>query len=157
MPPGVEIRDITEELLKSPYVKDPQKQSIQSSKRRILVFIYPSDGFKIKGLISFVPNPQNNPLLVVLRGGNKMFGILNPGSDLVCPEDYTVISTMYRGGVSEGVDEFGGDDVNDVKNLMNFIPELENKIGINIQNQKAFLLGGKPRRHANVFGSCPFS
>ena len=142
MPFDVEIKDITEELLKSPYVNDAQKQSIKNFNRRTLVFIYPSDGFKIKGLISFVPEPQNYPLLVFLRGGNRVFGILNPGWDLMCPEQYTVISTTYRGGVSEGIDEFGGDDVNDVKNLINFIPELENKIGVNFQNQKMFLLGG---------------
>jgi dipeptidyl aminopeptidase/acylaminoacyl peptidase len=142
MPPDVDMRDITEELLKSPYVKDAQKQSIATFSRRVIVFIYPSDGLKIKGLISFIPDPQNHPLIVLLRGGNRIFGIPNPGSDLMCPEQYTVISTMYRGGVSEGIDEFGGKDVDDVKNLINFIPELEGKFGLNFQNKKMFLLGG---------------
>lgn len=141
MPSDAEMRDITEELLKSPYVKDAQKLAIKNFNRRILVFTYPSDEFKIKGLISFVPEPQDNPLIVFLRGGNRIFGVVNPGSDLMCPEKYTVISTMYRGGVSEGSDEFGGNDVNDVKNLINFIPELENKIGLKFQNQKMYLLG----------------
>lgn len=140
LPSDVNLKDITEDLLKSPYVKDEQKQSIKNSNRRVLVFIYPSDGLKIKGLISFLPEPQKHPLLVFLRGGNRIFGVLNPGSDLTCFENYTVISTMYRGGVSEGVDEFGGDDVNDVKNLISFIPVLENKLKVSIQNQKTFLL-----------------
>lgn len=141
MPADVESKDITDDLLQSPYVKDAQKKSIQHLNRRIFVFIYPSDGFKIKGLVSFVPDPQNHPLLVFLRGGNRIFGILNPGSDLMCFDQYTVISTMYRGGVSEGEDEFGGNDVNDVKNLIQFIPELESKLNLNFQNKKAYLLG----------------
>ena len=142
MPADVELKDITDELLQSSYVKDAQKKSIQKFNRRILVFTYPSDGFKIKGLISFVPDTENHPLLVFLRGGNRIFGILNPASDLMCFEHYTVISTMYRGGVSEGEDEFGGNDVNDVKNLMDFIPKLENTLNLSFQNKKTYLLGG---------------
>lgn len=142
MPSDVEMQDVTAELLKSPYVKEAQKEAIKNFNRRVLIFVYPSDGFRIKGLISFVPEPQNHPTLVFLRGGNRIFGVLNPGSDLVCFERYTVISTMYRGGVSEGLDEFGGNDVSDVKNLIDFIPDLERKIGINFQNKKMFLLGG---------------
>lgn len=141
LPPDVDMLDITEDLLKSPYVKDAQKQLIQTFNRRVLVFSYLSDGLKIKGVVSFVPDPENHPLLVYLRGGNRLFAVPNPGGDLMLPEQYTVISSMYRGGVSEGVDEYGGDDVNDVKNLIEFIPELEAKIGINVRKQKIFLLG----------------
>lgn len=141
MPSGVELKDITDEILKSSCVKEAQKNSIQNLHRRIIVFSYPSDGFKIKGLISFVPDPHHHPLLVYLRGGNKIFGILNPGSDLMCFDRYTVISTMYRDGVSEGKDEFGGDDVNDVKYLIEYFPKLENKLNINFQSKKTYLLG----------------
>jgi dipeptidyl aminopeptidase/acylaminoacyl peptidase len=141
LPSDVELKDITDDLLNHLCVKDAQKQSIRKFNRRVFVFTYPSDGLKIKGLISFVPDPQNHPLLVYLRGGNRTFSIVNPGCELICFEQYTVISTMYRGGVSEGADEFGGDDVNDVKNLIDFIPELEKKLDINFQNEKAYLLG----------------
>lgn len=138
----VELRDITAELLQSPHVKEAQKKSMQQFNRRVFVFTYPSDGLKIKGFISFVPDAQNHPLLVFLRGGNRIFGTPNPGSDFTCFEQYTVISTMYRGGVSEGEDEFGGSDVNDVKNLIEFIPELEDSLNLNFQKQKKYLLGG---------------
>jgi len=141
MADDVELKEITDDVLQSPYTKKAQKESIQTLNRRILVFSYPSDGLRIKGLVSFVPDPENHPLLVVLRGGNKIFGLLNPGSDLACFERYTVISTMYRDGVSEGKDEFGGEDVNDVKNLMAFVPDLEKKLGLNFQNNKNYLLG----------------
>lgn len=141
LPPRVKMQDITEEVLRSPYTKDAQKKAIQRFKRSFLVFHYPSDGLKVKGVISFVPDPHNHPTLVLLRGGNRTFGILNPGSDLMCPEQYTVISTTYRDGVSEGVDEYGGQDVNDVKNLIDFMPKLESKLGLHFQKEKMFMLG----------------
>lgn len=141
MPPNIDIKDITDELLVSSYVKTREKYGIKKYDRRVLVFNYPSDDLKIKGIISFVPDAHNHPTIVLLRGGNRTFAIPNPGSDLMCPEQCTVISTLYRGGICEGIDEFGGADVNDVNNLINYIPELEKKIGVSIQNQKMFLIG----------------
>jgi dipeptidyl aminopeptidase/acylaminoacyl peptidase len=142
LPDGLDIQEITEKLLTSPYVRERQKNSIVQESRRIFVFSYPSDGLKIKGFISFVPHPDKNPTLILLRGGNREFGLHSPGSDISCVRRYTVISTTYRGGISEGQDEFGGNDVNDVKNLIDYIPELERKLGMAIQNEKMHLLGG---------------
>lgn len=142
LPPNADIKDITEELLQSSLVKEARKQSIRDFERRICVFSYPSDGLQVKGVVSFVPQPQDNPLLVFLRGGNRIFGILNPASDFMCASKYTVISTMYRGGVSEGDDEFGGKDVNDVNNLIAFIPHLEQRLNLAFQNEKMFMIGG---------------
>lgn len=142
LPQGVDIQEITEDLLNSPYVAEIRKQSIRDFGRRIFVFNYPSDGLQVKGLLSIVPNPHESPTLIFLRGGNRVFGILNPACDFMCAEQYTVISTAYRGGVSEGEDEFGGQDVNDVKHLMDFIPQLEQKLNLSIQNEKMYLVGG---------------
>lgn len=139
--PNAQMRDITSDVLNSSYVSDSQKKTIQKNKRRIVVFSYPSDGLKIKGLISFVPDANQQPLVVLLRGGNGILGVLSPGSDLVNLGQCTVLCTMYRGSVSEGADEFGGDDVHDVKSLIDFIPTLENKLGIKIQNNKKYLIG----------------
>ncbi len=118
--PDAQMADITQELLASPLVKEAQKEAIVAQDRKILVFVYPSDGLKIKGLLSYLPQAQNQPLVVFLRGGNRIFGITNPGSDLICLEQATVISTMYRGGVSEGNDEFGGDDVKNEQEWINY-------------------------------------
>lgn len=148
--PGETIKDITEDLLKSSCVKEDQKNNIQKFKRRIFIFTYPSDGLKIKALISFVPGEENPPLLVLLRGGTGLFGILNPAEDLMCLEKYTIVASMYRGGVSEGIDEYGGEDVNDVKNLIVFLPELQKKLEINFLNNKKFLLG-KSRGSMQMF------
>jgi len=140
LPPGCDFLNITSSVLNHPLVKDKQKEHLRTTHRQVVIFNYPSDDLKIKGLISFIPHAKDSPTLVFLRGGNRTFGILNPGSDLVCFNDYTVITTTYRGGVSEGEDEYGGDDVNDVKNLIEYIPTLQNKLTVPA-SPHMFLLG----------------
>jgi len=137
-----DINEITDLLLDSPDTKEHAKKSIRETGRRFFLFTYPSDGLKIKGYISFVPNSHENPLLILLRGGNRLFGLMNPASDLSCFKNYTVIATAYRGGVSEGIDEFGGDDVNDVNNLINYFPELQNKLSMYFLPKSTYILGG---------------
>lgn len=141
LPAGIDFQEVTDQLLASPQVNDLRKEVINATGRRVFVFVYPSDGFNVKGYISFVPHPEKHPLILYLRGGNRDFAIPNPGSDLACLRNYTVLATTYRGGVSEGQDEFGGNEVNDVKNLVDFIPVLEKKLNISLQNDKKFLIG----------------
>lgn len=141
LPPGEDLYEITDKILKHELVSEEQKELIASSGRRMFLFTYPSDGLHIKGVISFIPDPENHPLLVVLRGGNKTFGVINPGGKIMTPEYYSVITTTYRDGFSEGKDEFGGADVDDVKNLIDFIPTLEERLNHKFQNQNKYLLG----------------
>lgn len=141
LPQGQDLNEITEDLLNSPCIKNSCKQTLRAFGRRVFIFTYPSDGLKIKGVISFTKAPQDNPPIIYLRGGNRTFGILNPASDLMSPENYTVIATTYRGGVSEGEDEYGGKDINDVKNLINFLPVLEEKLHLHIPQENMFLIG----------------
>ncbi len=142
MPEDVDLLDITDKVLASPFVPQKNKQNIIDNHRQIYIFNYPSDGLKIKGVISYVPDPQNQPLLVMLRGGNKKFGAINPGSDYLNSGSITALATLYRDGVSEGVDEYGGEDVNDVFNLVQYIPVLEAKLAIQISQNNKYLLGG---------------
>lgn len=139
---GEEIKEITQNILESSDTKDLIKQRIIDSGRRFFLFTYPSDGFKVKGYLSFVTNSSLNPLLILLRGGNREFGLMHPASDFTCSRNYTVIATAYRGGVSEGTDQFGGDDVNDVPNLMEYFPILTQKLGLEFHPHKVFMLGG---------------
>ena len=138
---GEEIKEITRAVLESSDTKDPLKQHIMASGRRFFLFQYPSDGFQVKGYISFVPSPSENPLLVILRGGNGVFGLMHPATDFTCIRNYTVIATAYRGGVSEGTDQFGGDEVNDVLHLMEYLPTLAQKLELQLQPKKIFMLG----------------
>lgn len=140
-PENQEVLEITEQLLASTLVKDEQKNAIISTKRRVFIFMYPSDGLKVKGYISFTPNSEKNPILMHLRGGNRKLGLPNPGSDIACVRNYTVIGTTYRGGISEGEDQFGGDDVRDVIHLMDYIPELEQKLHVSFKKKMLYMLG----------------
>jgi len=139
---GEELKEITQAILDSPDTKEPIKQAIASTGRRFFLFHYPSDGYQVKGTISFVPNGEKHNLLILLRGGTGVFGLMHPATDFTCTRDYTVIATAYRGGVSEGIDEFGGDEVSDVPNLLSFFPTLGEKLGVDFQPKNTYLLGG---------------
>ncbi len=138
---GEDIREITADLLNSPLIIESRKPAIRANERRIFVFTYPSDGLMIKGLISYIPNPQKQRTMILTRGGNNFIALLDPASRLMNLETYTVISSALRGAVSEGRDEFGGEDVNDIKNLIDYIPILEEKLQIHLQKEKMIMLG----------------
>ncbi len=139
--PECSFRDITEDLKNSPFILPREKQHLTQSNRRVCIFAYPSDGLSIYGCISFISEIVNPPTLVLLRGGNGIFGIINPADNLMAMDPYTVIATTYRGEVSEGIDEFGGLDVNDVKNLVDYLPNLEKQLSIKIRQDDMSLLG----------------
>jgi len=138
---GEECTEITDSILQSNETKDSIKQTIRTSGRRFFLFKYPSGGFRVKGYISFVPNALENPLMIFLRGGTGIFGLTHPATDFTCVRNYTVIGTSYRGGVSEGSDEFGGNEVDDVHNLMEYFPALQEKLKIQFVTKKILLLG----------------
>jgi dipeptidyl aminopeptidase/acylaminoacyl peptidase len=93
--------------------------------------IYFSDGLKVAG---FVVAPRGRavaprPLVIFNRGGNRYFSPV-VFANLVdfarwSQEGFVVLASQYRGGPgSEGSDEFGGTDVNDVMNLFGVAREL---------------------------------
>jgi pimeloyl-ACP methyl ester carboxylesterase len=134
-------REITDRVLASPDTPEESKKAIYANRRRIFVFKYPSDNLWIKGFISFTPHPNFHPLLILYRWGNKNFALMNPGVVFATYKDYTVISSTLRGGISEGVDEFGGKDIDDMKNLIKFIPKLAKELGIKLHPSCVFMLG----------------
>lgn len=137
-----DIRDITEAVLQSPDVDKKAKDVIRRYNRKIYLFKYPSDGLKIKAILSFSPASKKENLLIFLRGGNKKFGIPSPAYVFNSYKDYPIITVLYRDGVNEGKDEFGGADLKDVKNLVEFIPKLSTLLNEKFHSKKIFLLGG---------------
>lgn len=134
-------REITQQILESPYTPEQSKKAIRTHQRRIVVFKYPSDGLWIKGFLSFTPHPTSHPLLILFRGGNEHFGVLHPGMALATYGEYTVLSSTLRGGISEGKDEFGGADVDDIKNMIDFIPCLAKELNIELNPSCIHMLG----------------
>ncbi len=139
---GEDFREITDLVLSSDLTPSKINQMIREAGRRFFLFSYPSDGLKVKGYISFVPECEGNQLLVFLRGGNRVFGLMNPANRYSITKNYTVLATTYRDGVSEGVDEFGGEDVNDVENLLRFLPNIEQRLEKHFNPSRTFMLGG---------------
>ena len=138
--PDEELKEITDQVLASEMVDEKIRRVIRDYKRRVYIFNYLSDGHRIRGFINYAPK-QGNKLVVLLRGGNRNFAIPHPSGSLTY-KDYTIVGTLYRGGLSEGEDEFGGADVADVKSLVDFIPELSKQLGEDFAAKDKYLLGG---------------
>lgn len=90
--------------------------------------VYLSDGLKISG---YIASPKGGagkyPCIIYCRGGNRELGSLTSFEQFYLQRmaawGYVVIASQYRGGPgSEGGDEFGGKDIDDVLNLL---PALE--------------------------------
>ncbi len=88
--------------------------------------VYDSGGLKVTGMMALPPDmqPGKHPVLIYNRGGSREYGKLTVLSALrsmvpYARRGYLVLASNYRGNDgSEGKDQFGGDDVNDVLNLL---------------------------------------
>lgn len=92
---------------------------------------YLSDGLKIRGLMAKPKKEGNYPCVIYNRGGNRDFGSLVVAHGAItlgkiAKEGYVVIASQYRGnGGSEGKEEFGGKDVNDITILPEVLKEIQ--------------------------------
>ena len=85
-------------------------------------FTYLSGKHKVSGLLSTPKSYKGKklPCIIYNRGGYKDFGILKHGSlfnnmGRLAVEGYVVIASQYSGNsLSEGKDEYGGKEVNDI-------------------------------------------
>jgi len=107
---------------------------------------YLSDGLKIQSFAAIPKKEGKHPVIIYNRGGNRDFGALQlfrgkfkyPVAyyfSKMASKGYVVIGCNYRGcGESEGNDEFGGKDINDVLNLIEVVKEIpeadDTKIGM---------------------------
>ena len=101
---------------------------------------YYSDGLKVNGYM-IEPRPKGKyPCVIYNRGGNREFGMLSGfnlalQTSMIARKGYVIIASNYRGnGGGEGNEEFGGNDVNDVLNLISSLSKIEkadtSKIGM---------------------------
>lgn len=96
--------------------------------------VYKSDNLKVVGILGYPKDIKPNskfPVIIYNRGGSGDSGkitikSLNERIYPLVKSGYIVIASQYRGNDgSEGKDELGGKDVDDVINLMNVIKELK--------------------------------
>lgn len=92
---------------------------------------YLSDGLKVHGLLVKPKKKGKYPVIIYNRGGNRNFGALLIAHGAItlgelAKEGYVVIASQYRGNAgSEGQEEFGGKDVNDITILPEVLKEVE--------------------------------
>lgn len=101
---------------------------------------YLSDGLKVNGLLVKPKRKGKYPVVIFNRGGNRNFGALTIGHGAItlgelAKEGYVVVASQYRGNAgSEGQEEFGGKDVNDITIFPEVLKEVEsadtNNIGM---------------------------
>ena len=91
---------------------------------------YLSDGLKINGYLDIPKKPGNYPCIIYNHGGGFEWGNLSFWDYLfsmanTSKSGYVVIASEYRGiGGSEGLEEFGGNDIHDVLNLIPVLSQL---------------------------------
>jgi dipeptidyl aminopeptidase/acylaminoacyl peptidase len=118
---------------------DPTIRSILQ-KIEVRSILYLSDGLEVRGYLAVPRGGEGCPCVIYNRGGNRDFGALHDaGAALtlgrIARHGYVVAASQYRGaGGSQGLDEFGGADVNDVLNLIGVlesVPEADaSRIGM---------------------------
>ncbi|KAF7781607.1 hypothetical protein PRUB_b0885 [Pseudoalteromonas rubra] len=96
-------------------------------------FTYYVDGLKVAGYM-IKPKQINEKLPVIIynRGGNGNYGAVVFGSMManlfpLAKKGFMIVGSQYRGTFTEAdnLDEFGGQEVNDVVALMNIITRIE--------------------------------
>jgi dipeptidyl aminopeptidase/acylaminoacyl peptidase len=91
---------------------------------------YFSDGLKVNGYIDIPKKAGKYPCIIYNHGGGFEWGDLSFWEYLfamgnMCKNGYLVIASEFRGiGGSEGAEEFGGNDVHDVLNLVPLLTQL---------------------------------
>ena len=88
--------------------------------------IYWSDGLRVTGFFGRPKNDGLHPAIIYNRGGYREYGALE-GWEIVpfVEAGYVAVASQYRGNAgSEGREEFGGADVNDVLNLLPLLKQL---------------------------------
>ena len=98
--------------------------------------VYLSDGLKVTGYLGFPTDGGPFPAIIYNRGGGLEFGSLQ-GWEIVpyVEAGFVGVASNYRGNSgSEGKETYGGDDINDVLNLIPLLKSLSyvdsNRIGM---------------------------
>lgn len=139
-------QEITQKILHQTNLTEDVKNKLIHDKRRFFVFTYPSDGMLIKSMISFIDHSDDKSLILILRGASRMEALpafIYPENALLFAAESkaAIVLGTHRDGVSEGEDEYGGSDVNDVLNLSLHLPKITNFLGIQVDEEKKYLIG----------------
>lgn len=118
--------DISKTLLweKIIYNDTIQKEFEHVKKVDFYNITYLSDSLKVTGMMVFPKKKGKFPVIIFNRGGNRHFASLDVGimeiyTSRLAAEGYVILASNYR-----KKDEFGGEEVNDVLNLIETAKEI---------------------------------
>jgi len=122
----VELGDTQNKMIKSGWGEDSLNNSVVEK------MTYSSDGLKVKGYLAYPGDTtQKYPCIIWNRGGIGEKGVIDTFTakgvfGQIASWGYVVFASQYRGNAGgEGKDEFGGDDLNDVLNLIPLAEEIQ--------------------------------
>lgn len=118
-----------------------EEASTQNTQMHFYGFDYISfDNLKIRGFLIRPKKEGKYPVIIFNRGGNREAGsvsldMMTNFLSKIADQGFIIIGSQLRGGArSEGQDEFGGKDINDVLSLLDIIKSLpyadSSKIGM---------------------------
>ncbi|MFZ0597658.1 MAG: prolyl oligopeptidase family serine peptidase [Flavobacterium sp.] len=118
-----------------PLEKYNQMKKIQKHLENVNIYDITYNSFdktKVKGFL-LLPNEDGKkyPVIIFNRGGNGSYGMVNDQYIVtflskIASKGFIVIASQLRGSEgSEGIDEFGGKDINDVMSLFAIINKIE--------------------------------
>ena len=123
---GIELKELQLKMVASSWGKVSIDGTVVENIR------YSSDGLKVKGYIAYPADTSKKyPCVIWNRGGIGEKGVIDSFTarglfGQIASWGYVVFASQYRGNAGgEGKDEFGGDDINDVLNLIPLADELE--------------------------------
>lgn len=122
----VELNSIQQKMIKSGWGEDAYENSVVEK------IVYLSDELKINGYLAYPKEVnQKYPCIIWCRGGFSNAGNIDEFNargilGQLSSWGYCVLASQYRGNAeSEGKDEFGGSDLNDILNLIPLADEIE--------------------------------
>lgn len=123
---SIELGDSKNKMIASGWGEDALNNNVVEK------ITYISDGLKVKGYIAYPRDRANKyPCVIWNRGGIGDRGAIDSFTakgvfGQIASWGYVVFTSQYRGNDGgEGKDEFGGDDLNDVLNLIPLAKEFE--------------------------------
>lgn len=136
------ISEYEQVLRENKKIINVRKENVQNEFKDIVELYsirYISNEFEVEGYAAF-PKNKNKPLpgLIYNRGGNREFGTIK--TILLCKlaqAEFAVLASQYRGNCGgTGKDDFGGEDVYDIINLIDIMLELNF-----VKNTGVYMLG----------------
>jgi len=122
----IELNNMQEKMVKSGWGACALNDSI------VEAITYLSEGLKVKGYIAYPKKEGIFPCLLWLRGGVGDSGAIDEFNargmfGKLAARGYVVFAPQYRGSLGgDGIDEFGGDDIKDVFNIMELANDMPN-------------------------------